>query len=368
MERDSKGTDRALSYRTLGKTGVKISSLTLGAMNFGARANGDHDDAIRIIHRALDSGINIIDTADSYSQGESEVIVGKALRNRRDDVIVATKFHSQWGDGINTRGSSRRWIIAEVENSLRRLGTDYIDLYQQHKPDPDVALSETIGALDDLVRQGKIRYYGTTTNEPHLLVEAQWVAERDHRSRPATEQAPYSILARGAERATLPIAGKYGLGVLTWSPLAGGWLSGRHISGVAAPPSARVAQQPARHDPGLPINQTKREIAIALADLAADAGLTLPELAVAFVLNHPQVDSVIIGPRTIEHLESLLGTPQIVLEASVLDAIDALVPPGVTVNRADEGWQPPWLSTDSDASRARRRPVADRLSTAELFG
>ncbi|MGU3502117.1 aldo/keto reductase [Mycobacterium sp. C31M] len=348
-----------MSYRTLGKTGVKVSPLTLGAMNFGSRATGDHDEAIRIIHRALDAGINIIDTADSYSQGESETIVGKALKGRRDDVIVATKFHSQWGNGINSRGSSRRWIFQEVENSLRRLDTDVIDLYQQHKPDPEVDLSETVGALDDLVRQGKIRYYGTTTNEPHLLVEAQWVAERDHRTRPSTEQAPYSILARGVERATLPIAGKYGLGVLTWSPLAGGWLSGREVAGTAAAPSARAARQPDRHDPALPINQTKRETAIQLAELAREAGHTLPELAVAFVLNHPDVDSVIIGPRTYQHLESLLAVPEIVLEDAVLDAIDELVPPGVTLNRADEGWLPAWLKDDSAARRRvhPRRPV-----------
>lgn len=348
------------TYRTLGRTGVKISPLTLGAMNFGARATGDHDEAVRIIHRALDAGINIIDTADSYSQGESEVIVGKALKGRRDDVIVATKFHSQWGDGVNTRGSSRRWIHQEVENSLRRLDVDYIDLYQQHKPDPEVDVEETVGALDDLVRQGKIRYYGTTTNEPHLLVEAQWAAARNGRSRPATEQAPYSILARGIERATLPVAGKYGLGVLTWSPLAGGWLSGRHVAGSEAPTSARAAKQPERHDPALPINQAKREIAVKLASLAADAGIGLPELAVAFVLNHPEVDSVIIGPRTYEHLESLLDVPDIVLDDAVLDAIDAIVPPGVTLNRADEGWSPSWLNGDVTARRRapRRRALA----------
>jgi aryl-alcohol dehydrogenase-like predicted oxidoreductase len=344
-----------LSYRTLGRTGVKVSPLTLGAMNFGARATSDHDEAIKIVHRALDAGINIIDTADSYSQGESEIIVGKALRGRRENVVVATKFHSQWGDGINTRGSSRRWIFAEVENSLRRLETDYIDLYQAHKPDPDTDIAETAGALDDLIRQGKIRYYGTTTYEPHLLVEAQWAAARDGRSRPATEQAPYSNLARGAARATLPVAEKYGLGVLTWSPLAGGWLSGRHVAGNEAPPSARAARQPARHDPALPGNQVKRDIAIKLGELARQADLTLPELAVAFVLNHPAVDSVIIGPRTLEHLESLLGVPGIVLDDAVLDAIDELVPPGITLNRADEGWLPPWLGADA-AARRRPRP------------
>ncbi|WP_051027657.1 aldo/keto reductase [Nocardia higoensis] len=343
-----------MSYRTLGRTGVKISPLTLGAMNFGSRVSDDSDEAVRIIHRALDAGINIIDTADSYSQGESETIVGRAVRGRRDDVVIATKFHSQWSDGVNTRGSSRRWIQQAVENSLRRLGVDHIDIYQQHKPDPEVDIAETVGALDDLVRQGKIRYYGTTTNEPHLLVEAQWAAARDGRSRPATEQAPYSILARGAERATLPIAGRYGLGVLTWSPLAGGWLSGRHIAGSEAPASARAARQPARHDPELPVNRTKREIAIRLAEVAAEAGLTLPQLAVAFVLEHPEVDSVIIGPRTYEHLESLLDVPEIVLDEAVLDAIDEIVPPGVTLNRADEGWLPPWLDRDP-APRRRGR-------------
>lgn len=346
-----------MTYRTLGNTGVKVSPLTLGAMNFGSRATADHDEAIGIIRRALDAGVNIVDTADAYSQGESETIVGKALAGRRDDVIVATKFHSQWGDGINTRGSSRRWIFRAVENSLRRLDTDYIDLYQQHKPDPDVDIAETVGALDDLVRQGKIRYFGTTTNEPHLLVEAQWAAQRDGRSRPATEQAPYSILARGVERATLPIAGKYGLGVLTWSPLAGGWLSGRHLAGLEAPASSRAARQPDRHDPALPVNQTKHQIAVQLAELARQAGLSLPELAVAFVLNHPDVDSVIIGPRTGAHLDSLLGAPDIVLDGPLLDAIDEPVPPGVTLNRADEGWSPPWLNGDASA---RRRPSAQQ--------
>ncbi|MET8650137.1 MULTISPECIES: aldo/keto reductase [Nocardia] len=354
-----------MSYRTLGRTGVKVSPLTLGAMNFGSRATGDHDEAIRIIHRAFDAGINIVDTADSYSQGESETIVGKALKGHRDNIVVATKFHSQWGDGVNTRGSSRRWIFQEVENSLRRLDIDYIDLYQQHKPDPEVDIAETVGALDDLVRQGKIRYYGTTTNEPHLLVEAQWAATRDGRSRPATEQAPYSILARGVERATLPIAGKYGLGVLTWSPLAGGWLSGRHVEGSEAGPSARAARQPDRHDPDLPINRTKRDIAIRLGELARQAGLSLPELAVAFVLNHPDVDSVIVGPRTFDHLESLLGVPDIVLDESVLDAIDEIVPPGVTLNRADEGWLPPWLKNEP-ASRRRHHPVRATAALAAV--
>lgn len=325
--------------------------MTLGTMNFGAYGNADHDDSIRIIHHALDAGINIVDTADAYSQGESEVIVGKALKGRRDDVIVASKFHVQFGDGINTRGSSRRWIFQAVENSLRRLQLDHLDLYQAHKPDPDVDLAETLGALDDLVRQGKIRYYGTTTYEPHLLVEAQWVAERDSLRRPVTEQAPYSILARGAERATLPVAEKYGLGVLTWSPLAGGWLSGRHRAGSEAPPSRRAEKMPARHDPELDINRTKREIAVKLDALATEAGISVAELAIAFALNHPAVSSVIIGPRTLEQLTTVLASAEVKLDDGVLDAIDELVPAGTTLNRADEGWEPPWLADPT----ARRR-------------
>lgn len=340
-----------MTYRTLGRTGVKVSPLTLGAMNFGAYGNTDHDDAIRIIERALDAGINVIDTADAYSQGESEVIVGKALKGRRDDVIVATKFHAPFGDGINTRGSSRRWIFTAVENSLRRLQLDHLDLYQAHKPDPDVELSETLGALDDLVRQGKIRYYGTTTYEPHLLVEAQWVAQRDSLRRPVTEQAPYSILARGAERAALPVAQKYGLGVLTWSPLAGGWLSGRHRAGEEALPSRRAEKMPARHDPELDANRRKRDIAVALDKLARDSGITVAQLSIAFALNHPAVSSVIIGPRTLDQLTTLLPAGDVRLDAGVLDAIDELVPAGTTVNRADEGWEPPWLA---DASARRR--------------
>lgn len=221
------------TYRTLGRTGVQVSPLTLGAMNFGAWANGDHDDAVKIIHQALDAGINVIDTADVYSRGENEEIVGKALAGgRRDDVFLATKFHGRVDDDPQHQGNSRRWILKAVENSLRRLGTDHIDLYQAHRPDPSTDIEETLGALDDLVRQGKIRYFGTTTFEPHQIVEGQWAAERLRLQRPVTEQPPYSLLARAAERAVLPVAERYGLGVLPWSPLAGGWLSGRYRKGT----------------------------------------------------------------------------------------------------------------------------------------
>ncbi|MCW2914225.1 MAG: Aryl-alcohol dehydrogenase [Actinomycetia bacterium] len=334
-----------MTYRLLGRTGVYVSPLTLGAMNFGANGNPDHTESTRIIHAALDAGINVIDTADVYSQGESEAIVGKALADgRRGDVVLATKFHGAIGDEVNHRGNSRRWIHKAVEASLRRLGTDHIDLYQVHRPEPETDLDETLAALSDLVHQGKIRYFGTSTFEPHEIVEAQWTAERRGRERPVTEQPPYSILARGAERAVLPLAQKYGLGVLPWSPLAGGWLSGRYRKGQQNPaPSPRLRRQPGRHDPELPANKLKRTAVEALTELADDAGLSLIHLSLAFVLRHPAVSSAIIGPRTLDHLASQLDAAKVTLTDDVLDRIDEIVPPGVTINPADAGYQPPSL-------------------------
>ena len=264
-------------YRPLGRTGVQVSPLTLGAMMFGAWGNPDHDESIAIIHRALDAGINVIDTADVYARGESEEIVGKALKARagsRDDVFLATKFHGGMHDeDPNQAGSSRRWIIREVEHSLRRLQVDHIDLYQVHRPRPEVDVDETLGALTDLVRQGKVRYVGTSTFLPSQVVEAQWVAEKRGRERPVTEQPPYSILAREVERDILPTAQKYGLGVLPWSPLAGGWLSGRYRRGEdPAVTSSRLRRQPARHDPASPENKVKLDAVHALQELADEAG------------------------------------------------------------------------------------------------
>ncbi|YCH09738.1 aldo/keto reductase [Arthrobacter sp. alpha11c] len=338
-------------YRNLGRTGVKVSQLTLGTMMFGAIGNPDHDDSIRIIHKALDAGINIVDTADVYSQGESEEIVGKALKGRRDDVVLATKVHGRLGEDVNQAGNSRRWIIREVEDSLRRLQTDWIDLYQVHRPDPDTDIDETLGALSDLVAQGKIRYIGTSTFLPGQIVEAQYVARERHRERPVTEQPPYSLLARGAEREVLPLAQQHGLGVLPWSPLAGGWLSGRikHDGGHLA--SSRAARQPARHDPDLPENALKTKAVLALTDLADQAGLSLIHLALAFVLEHPAVTSAIIGPRTLEHLEAALGADKLTLSPDVLDRIDEIVAPGTTLNTADAGYEPAWLT---DPARRRR--------------
>jgi aryl-alcohol dehydrogenase-like predicted oxidoreductase len=334
-----------MEYRTLGRTGVQVSPLCLGAMMFGAWGNPDHDDAIRIIHRALDAGINFIDTADVYSAGESEEIVGKALAGgRRDEVVLATKVHGSMGKDPNARGNSRRWITAEVDNSLRRLGTDYIDLYQIHRPDPSCDIEETLAALSDLVRAGKVRYLGSSTFPAHQIVEAQWVAERRGLTRFVCEQPPYSILTRGIEADVLPVAQRYGMAVIPWSPLAGGTLSGRHRRGTTPEPSHRQRLWERR---GMgrsePAEDAKRTAAEDLAELAEKFGLTMIELALAFVINHPAVTSAIIGPRTMEHLESQLSAADVSLPEELLDAIDEIVPPGTTLNPADVGWTPPSL-------------------------
>jgi aryl-alcohol dehydrogenase-like predicted oxidoreductase len=330
-----------MKYRTLGRTGVKVSPLCLGTMMFGAWGNTDHDDSTKIIHRALDAGINFVDTADVYARGESEEIVGKALRGRRDDVVLATKVHGVMGDGPNEQGNSRRWIHQEVEASLRRLGTDWIDLYQIHRPEADTDVDETLGALTDLVRAGKIRYFGSSTFPAEEIVEAQWTAERRGRERFVTEQPPYSLLVRGVERDVLPVCLRYGIGVIPWSPLAGGWLSGRWRKGRDLPESTRAGRLPKRFDPALPENQLKLDAVEALALLAEEAGLSLVHLALAFVVQHPAVSSAIVGPRTMEHVESYLGAVDARLDAALLDRIDVIVPPGTTFNPADAGFTPP---------------------------
>jgi aryl-alcohol dehydrogenase-like predicted oxidoreductase len=332
-----------MEHRQLGATGVSVSPLCLGTMMFGAWGNTDHDESIRIIHRALDEGINFVDTADVYARGESEEIVGKALEGRRDNIVLATKFHGTMGDDPNQFGNSRRWIIQEVENSLRRLKTDWIDLYQVHRPEPGTDIDETLGALTDLVRAGKIRYFGSSTFPAWQIVEAQWVAERRGRERFVCEQPPYSILVRGIEADVLPVCERYRMGVIPWSPLAGGWLSGRFRKGVEAT-SRRAERIPARYDMSMPENQRKLEIVEELALLAQDAGLTLIELALAFVLRHPAVTAPIIGPRTMEHLESQLGAVSVNLSDELLDRIDELVPPGTNLNAVDGGWTPPSLA------------------------
>ena len=326
-----------MDYRPLGRTGVQVSKLCLGTMMFGAWGNTDHDDSIRIIHRALDAGVNFVDSADVYSAGESEEIVGKALKGRRDDVVLATKFWGPMGEGANQGGVSRRWIISEVESSLRRLGTDWIDLYQMHRPDPAVDIDETLGALTDLVQQGKIRYVGSSSFSAGQIVEAQWIARDRNLQRFRTEQPPYSLLVRGIELDVLPTARRHGMGILTYSPLAGGWLSGSWTadSSPTSPARRRLA---ARFDMSLPENQRKLEAVQELAKVAGDAGLSVIELAIAFVVNHPGVTSAIIGPRTMEQLDSQLPAADAVLDAAVLDRIDEIVKPGVTINPADTSY------------------------------
>lgn len=340
-----------MEYRSLGRTGLEVSPLCLGTMMFGSWGNPDHDDAVSIIHAALDAGINFIDTADVYSAGESEEILAKAIAGRRDELVIATKFHAPMGAGPNRSGNSRRWIIRACEDSLRRLGTDYIDLYQVHRPEPGTDIDETLGALSDLVHQGKVRYLGSSTFPGTAIVEAQWTAERRRRERFVCEQPPYSILARGVEAEVLPTCERYGMGVIAWSPLAGGWLSGRWRVGGDDLTSRRAERIPARYDLALPENQAKLEAAEALAVLAEEKDLTLIHLALAFVVSHPAVTAAIIGPRTAAHLQSQLGAAEVVLDDDVLDRIDEIVRPGTNFGWADAGYTPPSIA---DAWRRRR--------------
>ena len=327
-----------MEYRPLGRTGVQVSKLCLGTMMFGAWGNTDHDDSVRIIHRALDAGVNFVDTADVYSEGESEEIVGKALAGgRRDEVVLATKFWGSMGDGPNRGGASRRWIFEEVEHSLRRLGTDWIDLYQLHRPVPGTDIDEALGALTDLVQQGKVRYIGSSSFSGAEIVEAQWTARERNLQRLRTEQPPYSLLVRGIEVDVLPVAQRHGMGILTYSPLAGGWLSGRW-SADATPTSPARKRLPARFDMSLAENQRKLEAVQALGEVAEDAGLSLIELAIAFVVNHPAVTSAIIGPRTMEQLDSQLPAADVTLSREQLDRIDEIVRPGVNLNVADTSY------------------------------
>jgi aryl-alcohol dehydrogenase-like predicted oxidoreductase len=326
-----------MDYRPLGRTGVQVSKLCLGTMMFGAWGNPDHDDSIRVIHAALDAGVNFVDTADVYSAGESEEIVGKALKGRRDEVVLATKFFMPMGEDPNMRGGSRRWVVRAVEDSLRRLGTDHIDLYQVHRPEPGVDMEETLGALTDLVHQGKVRYIGSSSYSGSQMVEAQWRARERRLERFRTEQPPYSLLVRSIELDVLPTAQRHGMGILTYSPLSGGWLSGSWTadSSPTSPARQRLA---ARFDMSLPENQRKLEAVDALQQVADDAGVSMIELAIAFVVNHPGVTSAIIGPRTMEQLESQLPGADAVLDAATLDRIDEIVKPGVTINPADTSY------------------------------
>jgi aryl-alcohol dehydrogenase-like predicted oxidoreductase len=339
-----------MQHRPLGRTGVSVSQFCLGTMMFGSWGNPDHDESIRIIHAALDAGINFIDTADVYGAGESEEIVGKALAGRRDDVVLATKFHNPMGEDLNRRGNSRRWIMRAVEDSLRRLGTDWIDVYQVHRPDPGTDVEETLSALTDLVRQGKVRYLGSSTFPASQIVEAQVTARDRNLERFVTEQPPYSILVRGVEADVLPTCARHGMAVMSYSPLAGGWLSGRWRKDTGQQESSRAGRLPERFDLSNPYNQRKLDAVEELAHLAEQAGLTLIQLAIAFATSHPAITSPLIGPRTMEQLETQLAAADVVLSADVLDRIDEIVPPGITINPADSSFTNPALEP-----AARRR-------------
>lgn len=342
----------AMQYRALGKTGIKVSPYCLGAMMFGKIGNADHDDSIRIVHKALDTGINFIDTADVYSHGESEEIVGKAIKDRRDNVVLATKGSIPMGEDPNMQGGSRRWLTRAVENSLRRLGTDYIDIYQLQRPTPDTDVEETLSALTDLMRAGKIRTIGTSSFPAAEIVAAQWVAEHRGLSRFRTEQPPYSILNRGIERDVLPVCQKYGMGVLVWSPLAMGMLTGRYRKGqtVQSLRTRLFAKQMT--------DERRLDVVEQLIPLAEEAGVSLTHLAMAFAIAHPGVSSAIIGPRTMEHLDDLLGGAEFVLGDEILDRIDEIVPPGTDVGPLQAAYQPPAITQLA----LRRRPVAERTA------
>ncbi|MEU8251797.1 aldo/keto reductase [Nonomuraea sp. NPDC048916] len=349
-----------MRHRILGGTGIEVTTHCLGTMMFGSAGNPDHDDSIRIIRTALDHGINFVDTADMYSAGESEEIVGKALQGRRDEVVLSTKVHFQMGEGPNRSGNSRRWIMREVEASLKRLRTDWIDLYQIHRPDHRTDIEETLSALTDLVRQGKIRAFGSSAFPAHETVEAYHVARQRGLYRFRTEQPPYNILARGIEGDVLPTAQRLGMGVLTYSPLGWGFLTGRYRKGQEVDMSqGRAARAPERFDPSIPVNAAKLEIVEELVKLADELGCTLPALAVAFVTSHPAVTSVILGPRTMEQLEGLLKDASLVLDDTVLDRIDELVPPGTNVYHPVGLWSPAPLTDPA----LRRRPLGDRAAS-----
>jgi aryl-alcohol dehydrogenase-like predicted oxidoreductase len=340
-----------MRYRTLGRTGIHVSPYCLGAMMFGTIGNQDHDDSIRIIHKALDAGINFIDTADMYSHGESEEIVGKALKGRRDSVVLATKVYGPMGEDPNERGISRRWIITEVENSLRRLGTDHIDLYQIHRPDPAVDIEETLSALTDLIRSGKVRAIGSSSMPASDMVEAQWAAERRGLERFRTEQPAYSILSRGIEREVLPVAERHGMGTLVWSPLAQGMLTGRVRKG-AGTDLRRAAYFTHLSD------ERRLDAVEQIVPLAEKAGLPMTHLAMAFAIAHPGVTSAIIGPRTMEQLDDLLAGVDVSLSDDILDRIDEIVPPGTDVGELDMAYRPPAIQRPN----LRRRPVDERAA------
>jgi aryl-alcohol dehydrogenase-like predicted oxidoreductase len=336
-----------MRYRNLGRTGIKVSPYALGTLMFASQMGNDPDESARIIHKAIDAGINLVDTADRY--GDSEDVVGKALKGRRDEVVLTTKVGMPMGEGPNQQGASRRWITTAVENSLRRLGTDYIDVYQLHRPDPDTDLEETLSVLTDLVRAGKVRAIGSSTTPASTIVQAQWVAERAGLQRFRTEQPPYSILNRGIEREVLPITQEYGMGVMVWGPFSQGLLTGRVRKGGD---NDLKRAQLSRHL----TDERRIDVVEQLVPLATDAGLPMTHLAMAFAVAHPGVTAALLGPRTMEHLDDLLAGADVELSDDILDRIDEIVPAGTDVSALDQEYQPPALLDTA----LRRRPAGLR--------
>ena len=343
-----------MEMRQLGRTGVSVSKFCFGAGMFGYFGNDDQAECTRMVDMALDAGINYFDTSDAYSHGESEEMLGKALKGRRDGVVLATKFGLPMDDKPDHKGNSRRWIVREVEASLKRLGTDYIDLYQVHRPDVTTDIDETLSALSDLIRQGKVRMIGSSTFPAEQIVEAQWMSEKRGRERFWVEQSPYSIFARRIEEDTLPTCQRYGMGVVAWSPLSQGWLTGKWRRGSTPNDTHRQNILPHLYDMSRAENQRKLDLIDALGGIAGEAGISLIHMAVAFVCAHPAITSAIIGPRTTDQLEGLLSGAEIVLDDDVLDAIDAVCPPGITVCQDDDGYIAPEIA---DATLRRRAVV-----------
>ncbi len=344
-----------MEMRVLGRTGVSVSRYCFGAGMFGYFGNQDAAQCQAMVHRALDAGINYFDTSDVYSHGESETLLGQALKGKRDEVVLATKFSLPMTEDPNHRGNSRRWITREVEASLRRLGTDHIDLYQVHRPDAATDIDETLGALTDLVRQGKILYLGSSTFPAEQIVEAQWVAEARHRERFRVEQPPYSLFARRIEADVLPVCQRYGMGVVVWSPLSQGWLTGKWRHNQKPNDTNRQNLQPHLYDMSRADNQRKLDLVESLSAVAAEAGLTLMQMALGFTVAHPAVTSAIIGPRTPEQLEGLLAASEVDLSDETLDAIDAIVRPGTNVSQDDDGYEAPEIA---DKTLRRRSSAA----------
>lgn len=338
-----------MHYRPLGRTGIQVSPFALGAMMFSSFGTSDQGEVNAMVGRALDAGINLIDTADAYDG--SEEILGRALKGRRDEVVLASKFARPIGDDPNHRGGSRRWIMTTVENSLRRLQTDHLDLYQMHRPDPDTDIEETLSALTDLVRSGKVRVIGSSDMPASEIVEAQWAAERRGFERFRTEQPHYSLLDRTVEREVLPVAQRYGMGTVIWSPLASGMLTGRVRRGQETDLRRTRLFQALR-------DERRIDAVEQFLPLAAEAGLSLTHLALAFVIAHPGVTAALLGPRTMEQLDDLLAASKVVLSDDLLDRIDEIVPPGTGVGRMDQEYNTPAIGS----AELRRRPVRERAA------